>query len=99
MMWMASLAVLAYLRISRKTITRGKLLSRGCGPGFTRGAHVISLRFIGQKPGAGSLFSCRDPNFLAKFYALASALFAFSDKRPLRHLSERLRFVTKTLLE
>ncbi len=29
----------------------------------------------------------------------ASASFAFSDKSPLRHLSERLRFVTKTLLE
>src|SRR5207244_12305859 len=57
------------------------------------GAHVRSLRLIGQNPGAGSRFSCLGPDLRATDYA--SDVFDFSDKSPLRHLSDRLRFVIR----
>jgi hypothetical protein len=61
------------------------------------GAQVRSLRRIGQNPGAGSRFSCLGPDLRASVYS--SATFDFSERIPLRHLSDRLRFVIRTLLE
>src|SRR5213078_4608648 len=49
------------------------------------------------RTGSGSRFSCLGPDFLAIFYS--SALFAFSDNSPLRHLSDRFSSVMSTLLE
>ncbi len=93
----ASLDVLAYPRISLMTITRGRLFSLEKGPGLVFGAHVRSLRFIGQNPGAGSRLSCLDPPLRAIVYP--STIFDFSERSPLRHLSDRLRLVMSTLLE
>ena len=78
-------------------ITSGRLFSLECGPGLVLGAHVRSLRLIGQNPGAGSRFSCLGPDLRATDYT--SDVFDFSAKSPLRHLSDRLRFVIRTLLE
>src|SRR3989442_5963549 len=97
MIRVASLAVLAYPRISRITITSGMLFSLEWGPGLVFGAHVLSLRLIGQNPGAGSRLSCLDPPLRAIAYT--STIFDFSARSPLRHLSDRLRIVMSTLLE
>lgn len=78
-------------------ITKGRLFSLEWGPGLVFAAQVRSFRLIGQKPGAGSRFSCLGPDLRAIGYSLT--VFDFSERSPLRHLSDRFRFVIETLLE
>src|SRR6267143_5481900 len=92
----ASLAMFASPRDSRTITTRGRLFSRAWGPGLVLGAHVYSFRWIGQKPGEGSRFSCLGPNFLAISHS--SRDFPLSASSPLRHLFESLRLVIRTFV-
>lgn len=94
-MRVASFAVLAYPRFSLIMRMRGRLLFLECGPGLVIGAQFASFRCIGQKAGAGSLLSCLGPDFRA---ISSYAVLPFSAKSPVRHLSERLRLVSRTLL-
>src|SRR5438552_18766907 len=80
----ASLAIFASPRDSRTIMTSGRLFSRGWGPGLVLGAKVYSLRWIGQKPGEGSRFSCLGPNFIAIFHYFL--VFPLSASSLIRHL-------------
>src|SRR5881409_2982633 len=92
----ASLAIFASPRDSRTITTSGRLFSRAWGPGLVLGAQVYSFRWMGQKPGEGSRFSCLGPNFLAISHSFLD--FPLSASSPLRHLSERLRLVILTFV-
>src|SRR5207247_9061077 len=91
-----SLAIFASTRDSRRSTSSGRLFSRAWGRGLVLGAQVYSFRWMGQKPGEGSRFSCLGPNFLAISHSFLD--FPLSANKPLRHLSERLRLVIRTFV-